>query len=1383
MKKAFLSILFALAACLALLSTAALAAEPGSDPSNIVSVTVDGQTTSYADLNDIGKQIDKKTATINLLSNAGGSITVENALTELTLNLNGHTLTGGLTVTGGNVTVNANGGKITGAVSLTNGYLTLNGGTYNSNVTASSSTLNITSGTFNGTVNLGNGRARLSGGTFATLKAGNDLKTYLAEDRAFADKNDTTKGVPEPQGEVSNVTVIEHYSDSHIDEDKSVGSCDFCGKALEASVTAADDSKQYFETIAGALENVPNGKTVTLLRQASLTSNTTISGKSFTLDLGEKGISVSNEFPNVTLTIASGASLTLTGTTNGELSVPVAVNGTLTVDSAVTLGEVSVNSGNVVVNADAKFTLLSITSGTATLNSGTFAALSVGTGETIKGKNFLGTGCAYYTTKWLTAADLDLPSLSNVSVKTIPIKSVSVSTEGNKTNFAYGENVVLTATASLADSVTATPTYKWVNAGNATDLSQTGASITLNDLAPNADGNKYNIMCIVTVDGYSLSENIEFTVSKAPLTEGTHYTAPTAKTGLTYENSDQELVNAGSFMSNVTTTGSNAPKFLYGMKRNGVMEWGDTVKDGRNAGTYTVYWYIKGGTNYESVGSDTQPAGTLTVAIGKATPTAADFTADNLTVTYDGSAKSAKVTGNKNGMGAVTVKYFKGDSAITPTNAGAYTVKISVAEGDNYTAATDLTAEGWTFTINKASFSGGSFNYGVNVQKGKAHSYTYDLGTFLPGLPENCSYGQISYAIESSTLLSDFYDSGSATINGSTLTLPIKSTAQVIGNTGKLTITVTSDNYEPIDLQISPNFIEGTPLNGVPTLSRTSLTYGEKLSAITLSGTMTDALTGASVSGTFSWNNSEFKATSVGLMVASWDFRITGNNSDSPDASGVVHLTVLKATPTGAPTYTAITTAGKKLADAALAVGSITPAGTIAWELGDDTEVAANTAYKWIFTPTDSTKYNTLSGSITLYRVSAPSGGGSSSGSTSSSTTVTVPVTSESSSVSVKAEVTQTGTATVEISDKQIEEVAQHGSGTVTVDVSGLKNVESVQVPAHVVETTNKAEGTGLTVALPAGSVTLDETALESVSGSADVTVAVQNVPAAQLTAEQKTAIGAQTAVAVVVDVDLFVGAEKQSTFNGGTLTISVPYTPKTGEDTSKLTVWFIRDDGTIENKGGYYDAEKKCFVFETEHLSRYVLVYNDQAPSFTDVAPDAYYAAAVNWAVAQNITDGIGGGKFGPDLGCTRAQIVTFLYRCAVANGVDVSIGADTNILSYSDALDIPEYAVPAFQWAVGAGIIQGADGKLMPNDDCTRAQIVTMLYRYEAANGMDFVTLQELVGGFADASEVPGYALSAFNWALGANIIQGADDKLMPSDTCTRGQIVTMLYRLLGE
>lgn len=133
-----------------------------------------------------------------------------------------------------------------------------------------------------------------------------------------------------------------------------------------------------------------------------------------------------------------------------------------------------------------------------------------------------------------------------------------------------------------------------------------------------------------------------------------------------------------------------------------------------------------------------------------------------------------------------------------------------------------------------------------------------------------------------------------------------------------------------------------------------------------------------------------------------------------------------------------------------------------------------------------------------------------------------------------------------------------------------------------------------------------------------------------------------------MVDVDIVVGTVKPSAFGSGRLTISIPYTPEKGEDTSTLAVWYIRDDGSIENKGGSYDARSGCFVFETDHLSRYLLVHAEQAMDFTDVPTNAWYAGSVVWAMEQGITSDTSDTTFSPDAPCTRAQMVTFLCRDA---------------------------------------------------------------------------------------------------------------------------------------
>lgn len=120
-------------------------------------------------------------------------------------------------------------------------------------------------------------------------------------------------------------------------------------------------------------------------------------------------------------------------------------------------------------------------------------------------------------------------------------------------------------------------------------------------------------------------------------------------------------------------------------------------------------------------------------------------------------------------------------------------------------------------------------------------------------------------------------------------------------------------------------------------------------------------------------------------------------------------------------------------------------------------------------------------------------------------------------------------------------------------------------------------------------------------------------------------------------------------------------------------------------------------------------------AASFTDVASSAYYANAVAWANANGIVSGYGSGKFGPNDKVTREQLAAILYRYAQYKKYDVSVGEDTNILSYNDAQSISTYAIPAIQWACGAGVVTGKSGsKLDPKGNATRAEVAAMLMRF---------------------------------------------------------------------
>ena len=252
-----------------------------------------------------------------------------------------------------------------------------------------------------------------------------------------------------------------------------------------------------------------------------------------------------------------------------------------------------------------------------------------------------------------------------------------------------------------------------------------------------------------------------------------------------------------------------------------------------------------------------------------------------------------------------------------------------------------------------------------------------------------------------------------------------------------------------------------------------------------------------------------------------------------------------------------------------------------------------------------------------------------------------------------------------------------------------------------------------------------------------------------------------------------------------GTVTVS----PRSAEkgDTVTITVkpdsGYQLDDLAVTDKNGKElkltdkGNGKYIFTMPSGKVKINATFTKEAEPSpFSDVSTSAYYYEAVRWAQEKGITGGIGNGLFGSNQPCTRGQIVTFLWRAAGSPVVNYA-------MNMTDVAEDAYYG-EAVRWALSEGITTGiGDTAFGPDAACTRAQAVAFLFRYAAANGMDAVTLADLISGFADAASVPGYAVSAMNWALSQGIMKGSGTQLLSGNTCTRAQIVTFLWRLYTE
>ena len=216
-------------------------------------------------------------------------------------------------------------------------------------------------------------------------------------------------------------------------------------------------------------------------------------------------------------------------------------------------------------------------------------------------------------------------------------------------------------------------------------------------------------------------------------------------------------------------------------------------------------------------------------------------------------------------------------------------------------------------------------------------------------------------------------------------------------------------------------------------------------------------------------------------------------------------------------------------------------------------------------------------------------------------------------------------------------------------------------------------------------------------------------------------------------------------------------------------------DKGTVSIEPTYGSAGERlylctvCGAVKTESIP--ALEREPEKMPFRDVSPDSYCARAVLWAYDNGITGGVDGTHFAPDSVCTRAHVVTFLWRTE---------GEPQPTLKKSPFKDVREgtYYYKAVLWAVENGIVSGyADGTFRPAAACTRAHVVTFLWRYRGRPAVSG-------GGFSDTKGLSRDFASAISWAASKGITTGySDGSFRPGNACTRGHVVTFLWRYMEK
>ena len=1167
-------------------------------------------------------------------------------------------------------TVTISGGMVYNATVGTGAAVTVSGGSMHQGEWVNNGTLNITGGTF-GSVKFNNnsGTIAISGGTFSTLQNFDNTSDWpiapmslLAPGHAFYDTyNENIVKDGSKKDFLQNVTVKEHthtmvinkcacgYTCPHTLVDAN-GACEVCKKQFAASVTAGEDVT-YYDTFGSALFYATRNDGCTLKLLADVTGTRVMINNPFIFDLNGH---------NVDQGLSTDAKATIkdSGTTKGRI------------------GKVTVSNEKVT-----DLTLGSL--------------LEEGYG--FKHENGI----------WANDSHMETSQGLSVTVEEAPIKRVVLDAIGadNKkvsTTMAYGTTGAVTLEASCWINDMNTPTYTWYKLeGAAATAPMDGVNGVKYKLPDDLPAGKHTYLVTCTSDGYSKSAEITITVTPISLE-----CAEVTVQNPTYNGNEQNPEVTVTLDGKTLVKGNDFS--VYAPKQT-------------DAGNYTLT--VSGKNNY---------TGKIENVAWKIEPIKIDHAkfVKNITKTYSGEAEFTLTLAEKTNClefydshmkpisipeGEYTIsgmrfvaKNAEGEYVDSP-QVGDKVIQFTITfQSNNYVLQTALDEQpassktynqsgGATFTITKAPAPDATAAT-LTVANNHQGTYTFDLKALLPTLDAPQSYGTISYGTPTISL--DNYYTEGAKIEDGVLSVPIdavNSTEE--SNIGTIAVVVTTENYNDITLTLNVSAANKTVPTGTPTLSKTNLTYGDKLSDITLSGSMKDGE--AEVTGTFTWENPD-EVLMAGKHQAGWVFTPT-DSAHYIEVTGESEVTVAKATPSGTPSYTAITESGKTLEDAHLAVGTIQPEGSIHWvdangtEMDVDTAVSANTAYTWKFTPQDEQNYNDLTGTITLWHKSSS---GSSSGSVTPGTktdTVKNPdgsttktetkadgsktetTTASSGGGSTGTTVTKTdakGNTTTEasakLSDRDVKEAQEKGEA-VTVPVKGIAAAKDANAATKIkIDVPNNANKT--TVEIPVENVT-----------SGTVAVIVHEDGTEELVKDSKpTEHGVQLELS-------------------GSTTVKIIDNSKTFDDTkdhwSRDEVNFVAARELFNGVGGNQFGVSQPMTRGMVNTVLARLAGVDTTPG----QGQAWYEVGTDWAKKNGISDGTN-----PTAPVTREQLATLLYRYAGSPSVSGTLHA-------ADAASVSDYAEDALLWANQNGIVNGVGSNtIAPKDNAQRAQVAAMLARY---------------------------------------------------------------------
>ena len=436
------------------------------------------------------------------------------------------------------------------------------------------------------------------------------------------------------------------------------------------------------------------------------------------------------------------------------------------------------------------------------------------------------------------------------------------------------------------------------------------------------------------------------------------------------------------------------------------------------------------------------------------------------------------------------------------------------------------------------------------------------------------------------------------------------------------------------------------------------------------------------------------------------------------------------------------------------------------------------------------------SSDITLYAkwtVNSTGGGGGGSGtpvvtppSDTSNPGTTIAGNVVTSTTTVTAATDNSGKATTTVTQQQMSSAIDDAVSKAENKGQGIAAIVEIKVEAPensaVVETSIpkdavvKAVNSGIqaiTVTTPVAAITFDDKTLSTISSEASGTVKITatKVEASSLPAEAQQMVGDRP----VFNFSVTSGDKTISQFDGN-VSVSVPYTPKPGEDTNAIVIYYINSEGKPELVNNcVYNPSTGTITFNTNHFSQYAVGYNKV--TFKDVAADAWYSNSVAFIAARGITTGSGNGNFGPDEKLTRGQFIVMLMK---AYGITLDVNQKDNFADVGNTW-YTAYLAAAKKLGISAGI---GNNLFAPEKEITRQEMFTLLYNALKVIGkLSSVNTGKLAENFSDASDIAPWAKDAMNLFVGSGTISGGGNKLSPKSITTRAQMAQVLYSLLSK